>query len=112
MEIDVKTLIASMDLQRTVRAGDLMKAIEGISEAIAEHLDALEKRLEARLAAVEARPAGVRWIGTFKHGETYTAGGLVTDRGGLWLCLAETTVRPGDSANAWKLIVKSGSHRD
>ena len=37
-------------------------------------------------------------------------GELITDRGSLWLCTSPTNDRPGDNADAFRLIVKNGSH--
>jgi hypothetical protein len=64
--------------------------------------------LEARLAAVEARPA-LAYCGPYEPGRGYQAGALVSKHGGLWLATAATSDTPGQGATAWRLIVNSGS---
>jgi hypothetical protein len=63
--------------------------------------------LEARIAALEERPTGVKWAGVYEPGSNYSSGDLVTRRGGLWVALKHTALVPGASG-AWRLVVKSG----
>ena len=67
--------------------------------------------LEKRIAALEQRPAGVTWAGTFEAGKDYGVGQLVTRSGSLWLATRATHDTPGDASGAWRLVVKSGSYR-
>jgi hypothetical protein len=74
---------------------------------------------DARIAAVEvdrAKSVGhVRWRGTFKHGDWFQSGQLVTHKGSLWVCQRETGQTPGrppdGDASDWTLVVKSGEAR-
>lgn len=45
------------------------------------------------------------WQGTYKNGELYNRGLLTTWGGSLWLSMAETRARPGETPD-WKLVVK------
>jgi hypothetical protein len=72
---------------------------------MAEKIAALEKRL----AELEARPVP-DYRGVFKHGETYSAGSMVTHSGSLWYAVSETKAKPGTGpGSGWVLAVKSGS---
>ena len=62
--------------------------------------------IEARLSALEARPALVD-AGVFEPGRTYAAGNGVTHQGSYWLAQCETAVTPGGNAD-WRLAVKRG----
>ena len=65
--------------------------------------------LEARLAALEARPH-VKFCGPWDSAKSYSAGDAVVFQGGLWVCrIAETTGRPNQAFHAWTLAVKSRS---
>ena len=48
------------------------------------------------------------YTGTFKDGQTYTKGQMVTDRGSMWFCHTDTGARPGDGVTGWTLAVKCG----
>ena len=51
----------------------------------------------------------LRYHGVYREGLVYTRGDVVTWNGCAWHCLeAETSVRPGNGARAWTLIVKAG----
>jgi hypothetical protein len=65
------------------------------------------KPLEARIAALEARPE-LKHRGIWRENKSYQEASLVTHAGSLWLCKRKTKARPGQSPH-WQLIVKSGS---
>ena len=66
------------------------------------------RRLEARIAALEARPE-MKYLGVFDPATHYEPGHFVTKGGSLWCCLkASTGATPGVSVDAWRLAVKSG----
>lgn len=68
---------------------------------------AKREALEARVAALEARPA-LKWAGVWKGDVPYKENSLITHSGGLWLATIESKgCRPGDGA-IWRLIVKKG----
>lgn len=94
----------------------LIEIIKGVKDKLEDQLSrrsaetySVMSLLEARIGALEARPAGgVKWAGTFAHGKNYHEGQLVTDRGALWLALRDTAARPG-SDPSWRLVVKRGA---
>jgi len=49
-----------------------------------------------------------RWQGVFTDGRAYQVGDLVTWEGSAWHCQRPTSMRPGDHAAAWRLMVKRG----
>ena len=51
---------------------------------------------------------GLEYRGVFVEGQTYERGDLVTWGGSAWHCNETTTIRPGDGAKAWTLMVKRG----
>ena len=75
--------------------------------------------LAARVAALEQeRMKGVdsvRWAGTYKNGDSYRGGELVTHAGALWAAkcaTAQTPGRPPEGETAdYVLIVKNGGMR-
>jgi hypothetical protein len=94
--------VISVDTFTTVLVDTLAKALESRDERISA--------LEKQVVALESRALSPEYLGTFKQGETYRRGGLVTRNGGLWLCLSDTALIPGSNPTSWKLIVKSGDH--
>lgn len=79
------------------------------AEAINEKLAPLIRRLEA-LEQGGARTLIDSYAGIFRDGVSYQRGQLVTDRGGLWFCNADTDTRPGTGPH-WTLAVKAGKDR-
>ena len=98
MAIDVKDLIASVNKRASVTAGDLLGACEGIVSSIAEALavrDRTNEQLTTRVAALEARPAGIRWMApssmarrTRPAGSSRTAAACGSAKQRLWSVLA------------------------
>ena len=87
--------------------GEETKAFVGekITEArapLAERLDAIEKRI----AALEAQPRGLKYLGVWDGQERYVPGDCVSDKG-LWICMAATRQRPGESRD-WQLAIRNG----
>ena len=110
---DLKSRIAKLETatKRTPRASrKINKAdMELLADAIGKCLGQELKPLEQRLTKLEAR-SELKWAGVWHDGLRCTEGELVTNRGSLWLCTSLTHDRPGDNANAYRLIVKNGSH--
>jgi hypothetical protein len=73
-------------------------------------LDTALAALQMRVATLEQRPE-LRYCGTWRQGERYSEGNLVTRAGGLWLAERETDRTPGTENSGWKLIVKEGQAR-
>ena len=89
------------DLATPATYGTVLMAVDLVLDAFA--------KLDARVAAVEARPfSGVKYCGTFTPGR-YVEGSLVTRGGSLWCATKDTDDVPGEGATAWVLIVKRGN---
>lgn len=71
----------------------------------AQRVDKAFEQFEARLAAVESRPATLyRGIWSVNEGY-YAVGEQVTCKGSLWTCREPTRSKPGEDAS-WQLTVK------
>jgi hypothetical protein len=66
--------------------------------------------VEARLAALEARPS-LKWGGIYVDGQEYQEAQLVTRSGSLWVSTKATTTTPGSPESDWRLVVKKGDAR-
>jgi hypothetical protein len=83
------------------------EAVPQVVSAMVEPLIARIKQQDARIKALEERPE-LKYCGTWVEStEPHLPGTLVTDKGGLWLCMQASNARPGINA-AWRLIVKRG----
>ena len=80
-----------------------IKLVRGITKGVAAVIRPLLQNIESELD--ELRNSTVRYFGTFINGAQYSRNCLVTDRGCMWICLQNTTERPGNSAH-WKLAAK------
>ena len=80
---------------------------DGIFKAVEGYVKRTLGPLEARLAALEARPTP-DYRGVWREGETYAAGSLTTHGGSMWFATEETKARPG-TGKEWLLCVKKGS---
>lgn len=84
-----------------------------IGNVIRESLAELREQLASRIACAESNIAllqdrsNVRWAGTWSEHLHARAGELVTHSGSLFLCLRDSTGRPGRSED-FRLIVKAG----
>jgi hypothetical protein len=93
-----------------VSARSVAELSEFIGELMREQRDQLAA-LEKRVKDLESRPAGLRYRGVFKHGETYDVGDVTTHQGSMWCATARTAAQPGLSTHAsrsWTLCVKRG----
>jgi hypothetical protein len=64
--------------------------------------------LEARIKELEAAPRGLKYLGAWRAEAPYhAAGDVVSDKGGMWVCMAATRGRPSESRD-WTLAVKAG----
>jgi hypothetical protein len=80
---------------------------ERMADVVVEAIKMAVKPLQARIAALEARPE-LKYGGVFEQGAAYREGTLVTRSGSLWLALRETRAAPGSDPEKWRLVVKSG----
>jgi hypothetical protein len=80
---------------------------EGIGRAMRQLLDQELAPLEARLAAIESRPA-MTDKGVWSPNVEYLAGDVVSDRSALWTAKVRCKgLMPGDGGLGWRLILKS-----
>ncbi len=80
--------------------------LENVRRFVQPAFDQVAGRLAA-LEAAQAKSLADAYQGTYLTAKRYERGQLCTHAGSLWLCLAETTQRPGDDGS-WRLIVKAG----
>jgi hypothetical protein len=92
-----------------MKKSDVEIVARGVSPVLREFRERVDK-LEARLAAVEQRPAAVAYRGIWEPGQTYHRGDFVTRAGSVWHCELDSSrgIIPGTST-AWKLACKKGS---
>lgn len=83
------------------------KLIDSMTTSIVAAIKVITAPLVARIEALEAKPH-VKFCGVWKAGTAYAPGDAVTQKGGLWICKAETSGAPGVDYVAWVLAVKSG----
>lgn len=88
-----------------------MTETEKLADVIVAAVRAAVAPFEARIKELETRPPSPEYRGTFKDGDSYKRGALVTRNGGMWLALADTTLIPGSNPTAWRLVVKEGHAR-
>ena len=85
------------------RIGNMLK---GMGEIIGKEFRALRLRVEQ----LEAE-RGLKYVGPWKIGASYSPGEFVSYGGGVWHCKQRTGTRPNECHEAWTLAVKSGSPR-
>lgn len=90
---------------RPVSLGVMIVTVRAMASELKSFVSQTLAPLEARLAALEARPE-LKYAGVWKQGETYAPGSLATHHGSLWHCHEETTTAPPSSA--WQLCAKRG----
>jgi hypothetical protein len=64
------------------------------------------RRIEARIAALEAQVEARKYTGIFRAGEVYQPGNICTADGARWIAHVVTTAKPGSNGH-WTLIEKS-----
>jgi hypothetical protein len=76
--------------------------------AVAEFQMLRRREIEARLDALEQRPA-MKYCGVFDKSQKYFEGNFVTESGSIWHANCETTgVVPGEGSPVWTLAAKRG----
>lgn len=83
----------------------ILATMTSLRDRLTKRLDVLEQQMVVATAK-QAAPKGVRWAGVYREQTPFSEGELVTHKGGLWLAIADTSARPGVSAD-WRLVVKS-----
>lgn len=66
--------------------------------------------IEARLAALEARPAAISYEGVWDVARRYDVGMFVTWGGSVWACREPCRGRRPGADGAWQLAVKRGKN--
>lgn len=87
---------------------ELTAIVTGIAPVLREEIAKALGGIEARVAAIEAKPQ-VKFCGVFKRGTTYERGDIATHAGSLWVCLTSTSGAPTEDHVGWQLAVKRGS---
>jgi hypothetical protein len=67
-----------------------------------------DKKFEPRIEALEQRPTGLQWKGTWSPGIAYPGSAVVIENGTAWVALEPTC--PGEKPGAggqWRLMLKS-----
>jgi hypothetical protein len=85
----------------------VVSTIAGVRDALSARADALD----ARILALEQRPAAPRYVGVHEDNRTYEAGDIVTLGGSMWIAKERTFAKPDehtDGARTWTLCVKRG----
>ena len=79
-----------------------------LKKQIAEQEEKIEQQDE-RIAELEARPVGLKYLGTFERGTSYAEHDGVTHHGSTWVARRATTSEPGTPDSGWQLAVKRGA---
>jgi hypothetical protein len=90
----------------------LLVSIGNAAKAVTTRSATAITALEARVAALEARPPGVAYKGVWDSSEVYRRGHFVTRAGSIWHCERDHNrgLIPG-VGDGWKLAVKHGKDR-
>jgi hypothetical protein len=77
-------------------------------DAVGMALAEIRKDIDKRLAALEQRPTGLSWEGTWTPEKAYPGSGVVIHDGGAWIALQPTCPgeKPG-TGGQWRLFVRS-----
>ena len=78
-----------------------------IADLIRQHVAVVTKPLRDRIEALEKQIADFKYCGVWRDGENYRKHNFVTHHGSIWICLADTEAKPGESLQ-WQLAVQKG----
>ncbi len=87
--------------------GFFAQVLAPVVKAIGRPMKDERDKLEARIAALEARPQALAHGGTWASGQRSEKNYFYTDRGSVWFCRESTHDRPGET-DAFVLAVKAG----
>jgi hypothetical protein len=79
-----------------------------IGDLIRAHVKPLREKneaLEVRIAQMEKQIADFKYCGVWRDGASYRKHNFVTHHGSIWICLADTEAKPGESLQ-WQLAVQ------
>jgi hypothetical protein len=86
----------------------ISKTLKTTLDGIAMFVDKRVRPMEKRIAALEARLAQQRYVGTWSQGAEYKSGNSISHGGCVWVALEDTSAKPGTANNGWVLAVKKG----
>ena len=91
--------------EMTLLAKGTAAVLRPILKSLMTRLDTLEG-----LAGIspESKNLADSYKGTWQWGKQHQRGTLLTDRSSLWLCTKDTSARPGDDHESWRLVSKHG----
>ena len=78
-----------------------------LCDLIRQHVAAVTKSLRDRVEVLEKQAAEFKYVGVWRDGANYRKNNFCTHDGSVWICLADTEGRPGQSLQ-WQLAVKRG----
>ena len=101
--------VAQLERELHVLQAKVAATPRAVGKSLARLRRELSAHLGARIDAVEARPAGLRYCGVWSADQTYDADSLVTLGGSGWIATNAMGpgVRPGTAESAWRLAIKS-----
>jgi hypothetical protein len=76
-------------------------------DLIRAHVAAVTKPLRDRIEVLEKQAADFKYCGVWRDGGSYRKHNFVTHHGSIWICLADTEAKPGESLQ-WQLAVQKG----
>ena len=84
---------------------------EDLAEVTKEAIDRAVAPLEARIKALEEKPARLDYRGTFQRSQTYFRHQGVTHHGAVWVCITDriSGKAPHEDPQSWQLAAKSGT---
>ena len=83
--------------------------MQGLAAGTREFVEARVATLEARIVALEQRPAGLKYTGVWQRANEYERHDGVTHGGSLWVCVGDRArSEPGTDTKTWQLCVKAG----
>jgi hypothetical protein len=87
-------------------ATDVVALVKATKDDCDRRMAALEQSMNERIdAAVRAQiPA---WVGAWESGKTFSRNMMVAHDRSSWICLQETSTRPGESS-CWALMAGKG----
>jgi hypothetical protein len=93
--------LAEKEAKEKARAEEERPIFERIGELVGADI----KRLERRIAELEARD----WVGIWEAGKAFAKGSLITADGSTWCATrAYPEGKPGTPNSGWRLIAKRG----
>jgi hypothetical protein len=86
----------------------LLLSMNDWAEVLIEAITMATLPLQKRIEQLEAKLAAWKYTGVFEEGRTYQPGNHTTQGGSTFVCLNETTQKPGDGSGDWQLTAKRG----